>query len=180
MNFKKDTTTKLLFCLFILLLLNYGCKNKTNLNRLKNQVEILNISGKEVLNQAIFFDENDSIDYSKSQFHELHNGNCIKYYSFLDTLNLKLGKKRFILFKTSDSLKSDFSNINDITLEEYIFLDKNNLCFERKNKPKYGVIEDIVFLDSDSIINDEKAKRIKTIYQYINFESKLKWIEMKE
>ena len=159
------------------MLLNYGCKNKTNLNKLKNQVEILNISGKEVLNQAIYFDENDSIDYSKSQFHELHNGNCIKYYSFLDTLNLKLGEKRFILFKTSDSLKSDFSNINDITLEKYIFLDKNNLCFERKNKPKYGVIEDIVFLASDSIIQGENSVRIKTIYQYVNFDDSTKWLE---
>lgn len=160
--------------------MNYGCESKSNLNKLKNQVEILNISGKEVLNQAIYFDENDSIDYSKSQFYELNNGNCIKYHSFFDTLNLKLGKKRFILFKTSDSLKSDFSNINDITLEKYIFLDKNNLCFERKNKPKYGVIEDIVFLDSDSIINGEKAERIKTIYQYIDFEKKPTWIDMKD
>ena len=44
--------------------------------------------------------------------------------------------------------------------------------------PNYGIIEDIVFLKSDSIINNEKSKRIKTIYQYINFKKETKWIEL--
>lgn len=165
------------FILFVTLFTFVSCINDSK--QLKNKVEVLNISGKEVLNQAVYFKDN-SIDYSKSQFYKIYNKNCIKYYSMFDTLNAKIGVDRFIIFKTSDSLMSDFSNINDIKLEEFFFKDKNYLCVDRKNIPSYGVIEDVVFLKSDSIINGEKSKRIKTVYQYINFKKTPKWAELED
>ena len=97
----------------------------------------------------------------------------------LDTLKNNIGVDRFIVFKTSHLLKADFSNINSIKLEEYFFRDKNSLCLNRKKIPDYGVIEDVVFLKADTIINGEKSKRIRTIYQYINFKKKPDWVELK-
>ena len=144
-----------------------------------DKVEVLKIDGKDLLNQAIYYNEDGYIDYSKSQFYKIENERCIKYYSMFDTLKNKIGVDRFIVFKTSDLLKSDFSNIDDIKLEEYFFRSKNSLCLNRKAIPNYGVIEDVVFLKADTIINGEKSKRIKTIYQYINFKKKPNWVELK-
>ena len=174
-NIKRIINFVFYFAFFFL----FSCKNEPKKDKQKrnSKVEILNIFNKEVLNQVIHYKNNDSIDYSKSQFYEVYKKKCIKYYSFFDTLNLEIGKDRYILFKTSDSLKSDFSNINNIILEEFIFLDKNSLCLERKTLPKYGIIEDIVFLKTDSIIQGEDSKRIKTIYQYVNFRDAPKWEE---
>ncbi len=145
----------------------------------KGKVEILKIDGKDILNQAIYYKEINSINYSKSQFYEIENEKCIKYFSLFDTLKNKIGIDRFIVFKTSDLLKGDFSNINKIKLEEYFFRNKNYLRINRKTIPNYGIIEDVVFLKADSIIHGEKAKRIKTIYQYINFKQKPNWIQLK-
>lgn len=144
-----------------------------------DKVEILKIDGKDLLNQAIYYNEEGSINYSKSQFYKIDNEKCIEYHSMFDTLKNKIGVDRFIVFKTSDLLKSDFSNIDKIKLEEYFFRNKNSLCLNRKKIPNYGIIEDVVFLKADTIINGEKSKRIKTIYQYINFKKKPNWVELK-
>jgi hypothetical protein len=53
------------------------------------------------------------------------------------------------------------------------------LCLNRKTIPNYGIIEDVIFLKADTIINGEESKRIKTIYQYINFKKKPNWVELK-
>lgn len=119
------------------------------------------------LNQVMLIDKSNSITKA-SHYYEIIDGNCLKYHSYLDTLNLEFGKKRFIIFKTSDSLFQDFSNINKLKLKELIFQD-NLICFEKK-KPKYGIIEDIVFLPSDSIINGEESVRIVKNYMYINLD----------
>jgi hypothetical protein len=153
--------------------------DKKKIIKSNDKVEILKIDGKELLNQAIYYDEEGSIDYSKSQFYKIDDKKCIKYYSMHDTLKKNIGVDRFIVFKTSDLLKSDFSNIDKIKLEEYFFKNKNSLCLNRKSIPNYGVIEDVVFFKTDTIINGEKSKRIKTIYQYINFKKKPNWVELK-
>ncbi len=163
------------FIVTILFFFFLSCNTEKKEN---NKVEILNINGKDLLNQAIYYKDNNSIDYSKSQFYQIYNKKCIKYYSVFDTLKAKIGVNRFIIFKTSDSLKSDFSNANEIKLEEFFFKNNNYLCLNRKKNPKYGIIEDIVFLKTDSIINGEKSKRIRTIYQYINFKKNPKWVEL--
>lgn len=161
-----------------LLLIMMGCNNKDPKDIIEDKAEILSINGKEVLNQTIYYKNNDSIDYSKSQFYEISNGNCIEYHSVFDTLKTEIGVNRFIIFKTSDLLKSDFSNYESIKLDEYSFLNGHSLCIERKNALNYGVIEDVVFLKSDSIKSGEKTTRIKTIYQYINFKNPPKWVNI--
>ncbi len=168
------------FVSIVIIVFFVSCVNdKKNIIKSNDKVEILKIDGKDILNQAIYYKEADSIDYSKSQFYEIENKKCIKYYSMFDTLKNKIGIDRFIVFKTSNLLKADFSNINNIKLEEYFFRNKNSLCLNRKTIPNYGIIEDVVFLKVDTIINGEKSKRIKTIYQYINFKEKPNWVELK-
>lgn len=140
----------------------------------EDKVEVLNINGKEILNQFIYFNK-DSIDFKKSHFYKVNNDNCIEYHSILDTLNAVIGKNRFIIFKTSDSIKSDFSNINKLILNEFVFMDKQKLCLDKKSTYKYGIIEDVVFLKTDSIINGESAERIITLKQYINLKDSVIW-----
>ena len=162
--------------LFNILIFICSCKKDKNSRITKNKYEVVIINGKRILNQMIYFKKNNSVDFSKSQFYDIDKNN-LKYYSFFDTLNTKLGVDRFIIFKTSDSLKSDFSNINELKLEEFYFTNKNLLCIKRKKLPDYGIIEDINYIKSDSLINGEKTKRIRTIYQYINFKDKPEWLE---
>lgn len=132
-----------------------------------DKVEIIFVNNKEVLNQSIVYD-NNIVDFNKSHFYEV-NQNCIEYHSILDTLDNQIGKGRFIVFKTSELLKSDFSNINNVKLKEYFFSNKNEICLDSLSTYyKYGVIEDIVFLDTDSIVGGESGKRIITMKQYIN------------
>lgn len=143
-------------------------KNVSSNDSTRRVEEFVNLkNSSSYLNQVIIFDKNDRIDKA-SQYYELKDENCLIYHSYLDTLNLEFGKKRFIIFKTSDSLLRDFSNYDKLQLKEFLFK-KNSICFERE-KPKYGVIEDIVFLHSDSIINGEESVRILKNYMYINLE----------
>lgn len=167
-----------IFIVVVVLMVSCVDNEKKTIN-IKGKVDILKIHGEDFLNQAIYYKEINIIDYKKSQFYEIENEKCIKYYSFFDTLKNKIGVDRYIIFKTSPMLKSDFSNKENIELEEYFFKDKNLLCLDLKDIPDYGIIEDIVFLNSDSIINGEESKRIKTIYQYINLKKKTNWIEQK-
>jgi hypothetical protein len=128
--------------------------------------ELINIKGElKHLNQVILIDKSGKIDKS-SHYYETYK-NCIQYHSYLDTLNLEVGKKRFIVFKTSQELASDFSNVDSLTMKKYFFKDKNVLCLKGKT-PHYGVIEDIVFIDTDSLVDGEKAVRIVKQYTYIN------------
>jgi hypothetical protein len=177
----KNKLKKIINFIFIVIIVFFvSCVNdKKKITKKNDRVEILKIDGKDILNQAIYYKKADSIDYSKSQFYEIDNLKCIKYYSMFDTLKKKIGVDRFIVFRTSDLLKADFSNINKIKLEEYFFRDKNFLCLNRKTIPNYGIIEDVIFLKADTIINGEESKRIKTIYQYINFKKKPNWVELK-
>lgn len=169
------------FVLIVSIIFFTSCINdKKKIIKRNNKVEILKIDSKKILNQVIFYNEEGSVDYSKSHFYEIDNERCINYYSIFDTLKNKIGVDRFIVFKTSNSLKSDFSNIKDVKLEEYFFKNRNYLCLNRETIPNYGIIEDIVFLKTDSIIDDEKSKRIRTIYQYINFKNQPNWLELKE
>lgn len=178
---KLKKTIKFITVISFLLIISCNDKKKNiAIDSTEDKVEVLNVNGKNVLNQAIYYKNNDSIEYSKSQFYEVYNKKCIKYHSVFDTLKTKIGVNRYIIFKTSDLLKPDFSNINDIKLEEYFFMNANYLCVVRGKNPNYGVIEDIVFLKSDSIIKGEKSKRIKTIYQYINFKNSPKWTKRSE
>lgn len=62
----------------------------------------------------------------------------------------------------------DFSNSAKIEFEETFFKENNVICFEEM--PKYGVIEDIVFLPSDSLINGEETVRIFKNYMYLDLE----------
>ena len=134
------------FVFIIIIVFFVSCVNdKKKTIESNDKVEILKIDGKTLLNQAIYYNEEGSINYSKSQFYKIDNERCIKYYSMLDTLKNNIGVDRFIVFKTSHLLKADFSNINSIKLEEYFFRDKNSLCLNRKKIPDYGVIEDVVF-----------------------------------
>ncbi len=163
-----------LFCIFFILI---GCQKENNVQEIEvlNKIEILNIDNKEILNQMIVY-KNDTIDYSKSQFYKIEN-NCIRYYSFFDTLDNKLGENRYIVFKTSNLLKSDFSNADSLDLREFFFHKKNSLCLDEDLKVSYGIIEDIIFLETDSIVNGERQTRIKTSYQYIKFNDSINWIE---
>ena len=45
--------------------------DKKKIIKSNDKVEILKIDGKELLNQAIYYDEEGSIDYSKSQFYKI-------------------------------------------------------------------------------------------------------------
>lgn len=72
----------------------------------EDKVEVLNINGKEILNQFIYFNK-DSIDLKKSHFYRINN-NCIEYHSILDTLNAVIGKNRFIIFKNIRFNKARF------------------------------------------------------------------------
>ena len=58
--------------------------------------------------------QNNKIDKRKSQYFETFNNDCIRYHSYLDTLNKTLGVDRFIIFKTSDSLLPDFSSADKL------------------------------------------------------------------
>ena len=167
----------------ILFALTFGCKKANSENfkvkyysdgKIKSIEEFLTLNGKDsVLNQAIFYNTDNKIDFRKSQFFTLENTNCIRYHSVLDTNKTKIGKNRFIIFKTSKFLKSDFSNIEKIELKKMFFKNGNLLCFNKDSVPKYGVIEDIIFIKSDSIINNEKAVRILRSSIYINLEKSL-------
>lgn len=154
----------------------FSCSDKHESEKIKNISndsirkieEFVNLpESPPYLNQVIIFDKNNKIKKS-SQYYEFNGENCLVYHSFNDTLNLELGKSRFIIFKTSDSLLKDFSNIDKLKLKD-IHFKKNVLCFD-KAKTKYGIIEDILFLPSDSIINGEESVRIIKNYMYINLE----------
>lgn len=166
-------TISLLCTLFIFI----GCQKENNIQEVQvlDKVEILNIDGKDILNQMIVY-KNNTIDYPKSQFYKIED-NCIRYYSFFDTLDSKLGENRYIVFKTSNLLKPDFSNVDSLDLQELFFHNKNSLCLDKNSKISYGIIEDIIFLETDSIVNGERQVRIKTSYQYVKLNDSINWIE---
>lgn len=113
---------------------------------------------KSISNQSIYFSSKDSIDYSLSHFH-LKENNFLKYYSPLDTNKLEYGTNRYILFKF----------LNDSLNKEFFFNEKKELNLDRLPYLKVGVIEETVFLPSDTIIEGEKAKRIIKLTQKVSF-----------
>jgi hypothetical protein len=155
--------------MFLLLIIFTSCSEEK-----RSKVEILNINGKELLNQSLYY-KGDSINLKKSHFYKVSN-NCIEYNSILDTLESEIGKNRFIIFKTSDLIKPDFSNINSLKLEEFIFINQKKICLKKETNYKYGIIEDVVFMDVDTIINGERGKRIITMKQYVNLIDDPKWL----
>ena len=75
-------------------------KNVSSNDSTRRVEEFVNLkNSSSYLNQVIIFDKNDRIDKA-SQYYELKDENCLIYHSYLDTLNLEFGKKRFIIFKT--------------------------------------------------------------------------------
>lgn len=116
--------------------------------------QYVHIEKDSFLNQRMYI-QNNKIDNRKSQYFEIFNNDCIRYHSYLDTLNKTLGIDRFIIFKTSDSLLPDFSNVDKIKLQEHFFTKGNELCFKTGEQPKYGVIE------------GKPTVRILKLYQYI-------------
>jgi len=129
----------------------------------------INIQGRKYLNQAIYYQNNGSIDYSKSRYSKIEDG-CLHFFSPLDTTGIPVGKKRFITFRTSDEISEDFSNVEKIKLNEHFFREDKILCFGSGKLPKRGIIEDIVFLPSDELIDGEKTSRIIKVTQYIDLD----------
>lgn len=54
-------------------------------------------------------------------------------------------------------------------------MEKQKLCLDKKSTYKYGIIEDVVFLKTDSIINGESAERIITLKQYVKLKDNIRW-----
>jgi hypothetical protein len=162
----KKTIRNLFYFIFIVLV---SCTEEE-----KDKIQVLNINTKEILNQFKYYKEG-MLDYERSHFYRIYDKNCIEYHSILDTTKVVIGENRFIIFKTSNSIKPDFSNIDSLVLEEFVFLDKQRLCLDSKFSYKYGVIEDVVFLKTDSIINGEKTERIISLKQYVSFKDSTVW-----
>lgn len=56
--------------------------------------EIVDIKGQPPsLNQVIIIDKKNKMIDKSSQYYEILDNNCIKYYSYLDILNLQWVKK---------------------------------------------------------------------------------------
>ncbi|MHA7843644.1 MAG: hypothetical protein ACX93I_10015 [Winogradskyella sp.] len=114
-------------------------------------------SGQSYLNQYIVYSYDQKVNYDVSYFHTIDK-NTLKYFSPLDTLNLDYGKKRFIVLKAFHNNKS----------VEFFFNSSKELILNDSVNYDYGIIEETVFLETDSIINGENMVRIIEMEQNID------------
>lgn len=149
----------------------FACKgkDKDTIQQQQKQEEVVKIRGKQYLNQTIYRNNKNEIDQKKSRYYVLKD-NCLSYFTNIDTISYKLGKNRFIVYKTSNDILSDFSNVDKIKLDEHFFKNNTNICFKNKLMPRYGFIEDIIFLNTDKKMNGENAVRIITKYMYVDLQ----------
>ncbi|RRO17205.1 toxin-antitoxin system YwqK family antitoxin [Flavobacteriaceae bacterium 14752] len=126
---------------------------------LSKKEQYLLIDTLNILNQKIKV-TNGNIEYSKSCFHVINNGK-LKYYSPYDSKDLKLGETRFIvlkIFTEYDSLKNEIYFKNNSQIENGYYIGSSK-----------AIIEENVFIHTDSIVDNEKAVKYIQVNQYVNW-----------
>lgn len=141
----------------------YVEQNKTNVEyysngKIKSKIRYIIHDGSAYTSEALFFLPTGKIDSTRSVYCKII-GEDLKYFSPFDSI-YKVPKNRFIIFKSSDSIKKDFSNINNLELKEIYFDSTNTISEYAKNISKRGIIEELVFAESDSLINGKKSVRL--------------------
>lgn len=148
-----DPQIKIVLCLFVFLIL--ACQKEKSTTLFEGFVAF----------------EPDTISSPLYSFDK--ENNCLFYKSPHDTLNLELGKDRFIFLEVSEALKEDFSNKDIIENYKSLMLyDVHKNCLDTFKHLKYAVLNDVVFLPTDSIVQgqDETFTRIITLKSNLKFE----------
>ncbi len=122
--------------------------------------------------ELVSFHSDGKIDYTKSNCLEI-KGNDLFYYSPYNIPKYKIGINRFVVFKSSDSVNNQFSNINTIKLSKYNF-NENGIIINYKEKVySKGIVEETIFLDT--IIKSRKGNKtiIRTLNTLVNLDNLL-------
>jgi hypothetical protein len=121
--------------------------------KIMKKEEFIKINNKYLKNQYIFFDENGTINYSKSSFFELNIPDTIK-----------LGKNKLTLKYHDNSTKADYNFLNVIIKNKYSENEtKNDTFTDGTRNPFFGVF---AYKKGEMIINgiiEEKILEQKNI-----------------
>lgn len=149
------------------IVVSYGSDKKINFIYTKFS-DSIDLIGKEI----IYLNTNGSLNLEKSNCLQIKD-NDLHYYSSYNDSKYKIGKNRFVVFKGNDSIDSDFSNINNLKLNQFSFNEDAIIKDFKFKSPFRGIVEETIFLDTLIKENNENKKIIRTFKLYVDSEKLL-------